>query len=139
MRNYAGPRNAGMWSQIMSTLMDPSNGLTSAQRAGFVNAIAFIPGVNSIGEEQDPRGRSGIGFALDDGGLRSHVIFERASGVPVYSEQRVIEGKSRRFFRGLPVGTVIHKELQVERSITDRLPDGVRPTVELSGVLSCES
>lgn len=124
-----------VWSTIVSTLSDPQIALTPRQRAGMVNALGFVPGVKLLGDMTDPKGRHGLGFATTFSGVRQAVVFDRESGTPIMWQDTVVGRDSRRVWGGgWPIGSIVHRYVVLERGIVDRLPEGVKPNVHVSGI-----
>ncbi|MBI5309594.1 MAG: hypothetical protein HZB14_00995 [Actinobacteria bacterium] len=134
---YAGGGALGEWGAIMAALSITSVDLPPALRAGFVNALAYVPGVRSLGRETDPEGRAGIGFELVSRGVRNHVIFEAKSGVQVYDEQQIVSRSGLKHSLGWPIGSVTHRQLLLERSIADAPPKGKKIDMKLGGFVRC--
>lgn len=108
--------------------------ITPAARAGMVNSLAYVVGVKSLGRMADPKGRVGYGFGLENRGIRTTVIFDDASGYPVFRRDEVLKARDRGFYQGWPAGSVIHQRLVLERKIVDRLPRGLKATVSSPGL-----
>ena len=134
---FTGGGPLGEWMAITEVLSSTSIELPPALRAGLVNALAFVPGVGSLGREIDPEGRAGIGFEMVSRGVRNHIVFESDSGVPVYNEQQIVSRRGLRHSQGWPVGSVTYKQLLLDRSIADAPPEGKKIDVRLSGFVRC--
>lgn len=134
---FAGDGARGEFMTITEVLSSTSAVLPPAVRAGLINALAYVPGVRSLGREIDPEGRDGIGFELVTAGVRNHTVFEADSGVSVFREQQIVSRRGLKHADGWPVGTVVRHELVLERAIADKLPQDLKTDVGLSGFVRC--
>jgi hypothetical protein len=61
-------------------------GLSAEQRSSLYQAAASIPGVQLLGDQTDPVGRSGQGFSVESAGRQTIIIFDPDSGQPLATE-----------------------------------------------------
>lgn len=136
-RGYAGSGAFGQWQAIDEALLNPNLPNSPQLRAGLINALAYVPGVESIGNETDPTGRQGVGFALESDGMRHHVIFDADTGMQMHTELSVVSKSQLRHYGSWPLGTVVFSLTTHERSVVDRPPAGLKPDIRLSGFEKC--
>lgn len=136
-RSFAGSAALGQWQAIDEALLNPNFPNSPRLRAGLINALAYVPGVESIGREIDPAGRQGVGFALESDGMRRHVIFDPDSGMQIHTELSVVSRSQLRHFGSWPVGTVVFSVTTHENRIVERPPAGLKSDVGLSGFEKC--
>ena len=69
---------------IGELLAEPS--LSRDQRSALFEAAAMLDGVLALGEDEDPLGRTGESFALEQRGHRTIITFDRATGRTLAAE-----------------------------------------------------
>jgi hypothetical protein len=88
---------------------------TPAQRAALYQVASRIPGVEPLGRVADSAGRTGVGVARDDHGIRSVLIFDPDTSALLSEEEVALPGNSA----GYPAGTRVGYATYLEQAIVD--------------------
>lgn len=89
--------------------------LPSAVRAALYEAAAELPGVESLGEVEDPVGRPGLGVAFSDRGSRHELILDPATSA-LLGERETLLGTDAYGFDA-PAGTTIGWAAYLEQKV----------------------
>jgi len=95
--------------------------LPSDFRAALYRVVAELPGVELLGDVEDPVGRTGIGVAYTDAkrGTRHELIFNPETAA-LLGEREVVAGtRPESFTFGLPAGTEIGSASYLESGVVD--------------------
>lgn len=88
-------------------------------RAGLYRALALIPHVQFLGQVKDRAGRSGIGVAFTEVGIRHELIFDPQTS-EMLAERQVVVNAHAAHLR-LPAGTVFEDSAYLRRAVTNEL------------------
>lgn len=107
---------------------------TPEQRAGLFEVAARIPGVELVGEVEDPVGRAGIAVAKRDetNKIRHTLIFDPETSALLAEEEVVLDGN----WAGYAAGTVIGWAAYLESTVVDEVrtrPGGSTVSDKLRG------
>jgi hypothetical protein len=105
----------------MFTLVGDSLRETAAspdQRAALYQVAARLPGVELVGSVTDSAGRSGIGVALSNHGIRSMLIFDPGTSALLAEEYVALPGNSYGYAAGTRTGYSTYLEQAVVDSQT---------------------
>lgn len=112
-----GPAD-GVWQSLTESLYEQS--FPADLRAGMVEALGLIPGVESLGVKRDPLGREGYAFAREHAGISQQVIFDVTTSSILYTHGELT--KPSKEHPGWPVGTTTESYLQLEQKVVDEPP-----------------
>lgn len=102
--------------------------LPAAMRAAIYDLTAELPGVELLGEVEDPVGRAGIGIAFTDDrrGTRHELIFDPETSVLLGERDSLARSGAYRFEAplGTTIGYVAYLESKVVDSVGERPPAG---------------
>jgi hypothetical protein len=102
--------------------------LPSAVRAAIYQLTAELPGVELLGEVEDPVGRSGIGIAFTDRrrGIRHELIFDPATSALLGERESIVRSGAFGFEAppGTPIGYAAYLESKVVDSVGGGAPTG---------------
>jgi hypothetical protein len=98
--------------------------LPPAFRAALYRVTAELPGVELLGEVEDPVGRTGIGIAYDGAseGTRSELIFDPDTSA-LLGERQVVVGPRVAKSLMVPPGTEIGSTAYLESGVVDSPPE----------------
>lgn len=96
--------------------------LPPAFRAALYEVTAELPGVELLGEVEDPAGRTGIGVAYEGAreGTRSELIFDPDTSVLLGERHIVVGARVAKSLR-VPLGTEIGSTAYLESGVVDSL------------------
>jgi hypothetical protein len=99
--------------------------LPPAVRAALYEVTAELPGVELLGEVEDPVGRPGIGVAFTDRerGTRHELIFDPETSA-LLGEQVSLTGSKELYDLDAPPGTVIGYAAYLESRVVDSVGEG---------------
>lgn len=117
-----------IWQMLAGTNPWGKYPMPADLRAGFVRALAYLPGVQYAGEAKDGLGRSGDRFTWDYKGKRYDVIYDRDTSVVLSAKETVADPArlAAPIHRHLPVGAVLSEYQMIEQRTLDELPPEVR-------------
>jgi hypothetical protein len=98
--------------------------LPAAVRAAIYQLTAELPGVELLGEVDDPVGRPGIGIAYTDrrGGTRHELIFDPATSALLGEQESIV--RSGVFGFEVPPGTPVGYAAYLESKVVDSVGQG---------------
>lgn len=120
-------RDRWVWSTIHWALGSGANELSTAQRSAMVGAIAYVPGVRTLGETEDPLGRKTIGFFREGREQHDELYFDANTSLPIYAQSINTTKRGRGRAETWPVGSVFQKSIIRETKIVDRIPPTLKP------------
>lgn len=125
IREQPGTSSVGtqtlVWGAIGWAMEGGAPKLTPQQRAAFVGALLYVPGVRTLGRTTDPNGNPTIGFARDAGGRRDVLYFDAETSRTTYVAQTLTRPK-KISFTVVPAGTTIWSHELLDYRHLDELP-----------------
>ncbi len=102
--------------------------LPSAFRAALYEVTAELPGVELLGEVEDPAGRLGIGIAYDgaQAETRSELIFNPNTSALLGERRTVVDPRAARSL-DVPLGTEIGSNAYLESRVVNSVPEAFGP------------
>jgi hypothetical protein len=127
IRGVEGPPGEAETFTLIGDMLRESY-LPSAVRATIYQLTAELPGVELLGEVQDPVGRPGTGIAFTDRrrGTRHELIFDPATSALLGERESVVESGAFGFAAppGTPIGYAAYLESKVVDSVGSGAPAG---------------
>lgn len=114
-------RSASLWAAITRSLTLESAPLPPKLRAGLIDSLALVPGVEVAGD-RNVGGRPGRAFSLDSGGVKQTVVFDTETAEVLLSTTTVSTSDAAGAFEQ-PVGSLLESYELVESGIVDSIPD----------------
>ena len=111
------PGPAEDFTQVADLLRETD--ASPALRSALYQVAAGLPGVESLGTVTDHSGRTGVGVAYVNAGLRHELIFDPKTSA-LLGESYTIVGRGSGY--DAPVGTVVGWEVYLQSSIVNSLP-----------------
>jgi hypothetical protein len=111
------PGPAEDFTQVADLLRETD--ASPALRSALYQVAAGLPGVESLGTVTDHSGRTGVGVAYVNDGLRHELIFDPETSA-LLGESYTIVGPGSGY--DAPVGTVVGWEVYLQSSIVNSLP-----------------
>lgn len=114
-----------LWESITETLTRATAPLPPELRAGLIDSLALIPGVETLGSDVNVDGRSGIGFSMTAQGIEQTIVFDEETADVLLAKSMIATREAARNFEQA-VGSLISRYQLLETAIVDELPPGVR-------------
>lgn len=94
-------------------------------RAAMLKALALLPGVKSVGERSDPKGRTGEAFEWNRGGVRETVIYDAETAVLLSATSILVDPSAHQIaaFHRVSPGMKIYQYELIEQRTLDALPE----------------
>lgn len=114
-------RAAELWTAIEQTLTRATAPLPPELRAGLIDALALVPGVEVTEDEVETGGRTGREFTLNAGGIEQRLVFDVETAEVLRSQKTVATQRAARDF-DQPVGSLLESYELIESAIAEEIP-----------------